>query len=50
MTDIAAVGIEEKNEPKRFEDAFQGVPKSVWYVFEDPKECYDLIQSAVTGN
>jgi len=27
VNDIAAVGIEEKNAPKRFEDAFEGVPR-----------------------
>ncbi|EAQ83003.1 hypothetical protein CHGG_10821 [Chaetomium globosum CBS 148.51] len=27
VTDIAAVGIEEKNEPQRFEKAFEGVPR-----------------------
>jgi phosphatidate phosphatase APP1 len=27
VTDIAAVGIQEKNEPERFEKAFEGVPR-----------------------
>lgn len=27
VTDIAAIGIEEKNEPRRFERAFEGVPR-----------------------
>jgi phosphatidate phosphatase APP1 len=27
VTDIAAIGIEAKNEPKRFEEAFAGVPR-----------------------
>ena len=44
VTDIAALGIAEKNEPKRFEKAFSGVPKNVWHVFEKPEECYKLIQ------
>ncbi|RFU31830.1 hypothetical protein B7463_g4516, partial [Scytalidium lignicola] len=48
VTDIAAVGIEEKNEPARFETAFKGVPSSVWHVFEDPKECYEIISDTVT--
>lgn len=43
VTDIAAVGIEEKNEPERFENAFKGVPKTVWHVFETPEECYQII-------
>lgn len=27
VTDIAAIGTETKNAPKRFEDAFKGVPR-----------------------
>jgi hypothetical protein len=27
VTDISAVGIKEKNEPERFEKAFEGVPR-----------------------
>ena len=49
VTDIAALGIESKNEPKRFEKAFKGVPDNVWHVFEDPQECYKLVADAV-GN
>jgi hypothetical protein len=49
VTDIAAIGIEEKNELERFEKAFKDVPKSVWHVFESPEECYNII-SNVTGN
>ncbi len=47
VTDIAALGIESKNEPQRFELAFKDVPKSVWHVFEDPAECYRMVQEAV---
>ncbi|KAL2148417.1 hypothetical protein VTH82DRAFT_2337 [Thermothelomyces myriococcoides] len=47
VTDVAAVGIEEKNEPKRFEKAFDGVPRELWHVFEEPKECWDLIRRTV---
>lgn len=47
VTDIAALGIEAKNEPQRFEKAFQDVPRSAWHVFEDPAECYELVQEAV---
>jgi len=43
VTDIAAIGINEKNEPIRFEKAFQGIPKDVWKVFEEPEECYDFL-------
>ncbi len=46
VTDIASLGIEDKNEPERFEKAFEGVPRSVWHVFEDPEECYQLVQDA----
>ncbi|KAL5330928.1 hypothetical protein ACEPPN_000454 [Leptodophora sp. 'Broadleaf-Isolate-01'] len=47
VTDIAALGIEEKNEPKRFEKAFKDVPKAAWHVFETPDECYHLIKDTV---
>lgn len=47
VTDIAAIGIEEKNEPARFEKAFEGVPSDVWHVFEKPEECYQIIADAV---
>ncbi|PBP24454.1 actin filament organization protein app1 [Diplocarpon rosae] len=47
VADIAALGIKEKNEPKRFEKAFQDVPKDIWHVFETPEECYQLVQDAV---
>lgn len=48
VTDIASLGIEDKNKPERFEKAFEGVPKSVWHVFEDPNECYKFIEDAVS--
>ncbi|KAK0638930.1 hypothetical protein B0T16DRAFT_234868 [Cercophora newfieldiana] len=47
VTDIASVGTEEKNLPARFENAFEGVPKEAWHVFEDPAECKALIQKLV---
>jgi len=43
VTDIAALGIKDKNEPERFEKAFEGVPEEAWHVFEDPAECYTLV-------
>lgn len=49
VTDIAAVGIADKNKPERFERAFEGLPRSAWHVFEDPAECYPLIDAAVTA-
>jgi hypothetical protein len=45
--DVAAVGIEEKNEPARFEKAFEGIPKDAWYVFEDPARCEEIIRKIV---
>ncbi|KAI9645067.1 hypothetical protein NHQ30_005801 [Ciborinia camelliae] len=47
VTDIAAIGIVEKNEPERFEKAFVGVPKSAWRIFESPEECYDVVEGLV---
>lgn len=47
MDDIAAVGIREKNEPKRFEKAFKDVPRDVWHVFEEPEECCALVEDIV---
>ncbi|EKD18593.1 uncharacterized protein L3040_005948 [Drepanopeziza brunnea f. sp. 'multigermtubi'] len=47
VTDIAALSIEEKNEPKRFKKAFKDVPRDVWHVFESPEECYQLIKDAL---
>ncbi|KXX76026.1 Phosphatidate phosphatase APP1 [Madurella mycetomatis] len=49
VTDIAAVGIEDKNEPARFEKAFAGIPRETWHVFEDPAECWELIHRTVAG-
>ncbi|KIH91067.1 actin filament organization protein app1 [Sporothrix brasiliensis 5110] len=47
VTDIAALGMEEKNDPDRFDKAFEGVPKDKWHVFEHPHQCYALVQQAV---
>ncbi|KAL7624758.1 hypothetical protein AAE478_006330 [Parahypoxylon ruwenzoriense] len=47
VEDIAAIGIEAKNEPERFEKAFKDVPRDVWHVFTDAAECEKLIQDAV---
>ncbi|KAI0121321.1 hypothetical protein BJ170DRAFT_704407 [Xylariales sp. AK1849] len=43
VTDIAALGIEAKNEPERFEKAFKDVPRTRWHVFEDPAECKSIL-------
>ncbi|KAF4493262.1 actin filament organization app1 [Fusarium agapanthi] len=34
--DVAAIGIEEKNQLERFEKAFKNVPVEAWHVFEEP--------------
>lgn len=47
VEDIAAIGIEGKNEPQRFEAAFKDVPRDAWHVFTSPTECDELIQSVV---
>ncbi|KAK7949336.1 phosphatidate phosphatase APP1 [Apiospora aurea] len=49
VPDIAALGIESKNEPKRFEKAFKDVPLERWHVFEDPAECRAIIQKMVAA-
>lgn len=48
VIDIAAVGIQEKNEPQRFETAFKGVSRHAWHVFEEPEECYQIIKDVVS--
>jgi len=47
VDDIAAVGIEDKNKPARFEKAFKHIPKDVWHIFDDPQECYKIINDVV---
>ncbi|KAG6009809.1 hypothetical protein E4U21_001239 [Claviceps maximensis] len=47
-TNIAEIGIDEKNEPDRFERAFKDVPRHLWHVFEDPTECLDLVKRTIT--
>lgn len=47
VDDIAAIGIREKNEPKRFEKAFKDVPRDVWHVFDEPEECGALVEDVV---
>jgi hypothetical protein len=50
VTDIAAVGLQEKNDPERFETAFKGIPSDAWYVFETAEECYQIIKDVVARN
>lgn len=49
VTDITSIGIESKNEPKRFEEAFEDVPKDAWHVFEDPAECQKHIERVLAA-
>lgn len=46
-TNVAEVGIDEKNEPERFEKAFEDVPRHAWHVFEDPAECLDIVKKTI---
>jgi hypothetical protein len=50
VTDIAAVGLQEKNDPERFETAFKGIPSDAWHVFETAEECYQIIKDVVARN
>lgn len=50
VMDIAAVGLAAKNEPERFQKAFQGVPRDRWAVFEDPTEVYSLVKRTVLAD
>lgn len=47
-TDVAALGIKDKNEPERFEKAFKDIPRDAWHVFEDPTECAQIIRDVVS--
>lgn len=47
-TDVAALGIEEKNQPERFETAFKDIPRDAWHVFEDPAECEQIIRNVTS--
>lgn len=47
--DISSVGLEEKNEPARFELAFKGIPRDIWHVFEEPEECNGVLRD-LTGH
>ncbi|KAI1319491.1 hypothetical protein F5Y16DRAFT_414223 [Xylariaceae sp. FL0255] len=48
VEDIAALGIEDKNKPERFEKAFEGVPRDVWHVFgeSEAESCKQIVQDA----
>ncbi|KAF5651299.1 actin filament organization app1 [Fusarium tjaetaba] len=44
-TDVAAIGIEEKNQLERFEKAFKNVPVEAWHVFEEPNFILNALRS-----
>ncbi|KAL7944589.1 hypothetical protein V8C42DRAFT_325266 [Trichoderma barbatum] len=50
VTDSAAVGLVEKNEPQRFEKAFTGIPRDAWHVFDNADECLDLVKNVIKRN
>ncbi|KAL1801025.1 hypothetical protein ACET3X_001367 [Alternaria dauci] len=45
VTGVAEMDEGKKNCPERFEKAFKGVPKEVWYVFEEAQELYAKIDA-----
>ena len=45
VTGVAEMDENKKNDPERFEKAFKGVPKDIWYVFEDPQELYAKVDA-----
>lgn len=45
VTDVDGMEGTTKNDPARFEKAFQDVPKSVWKVFDEPGELYAAIDA-----
>jgi hypothetical protein len=45
---VAAVGIDDKNLPDRFEKAFEDVPRDAWHVFSDPAECAQIIRDTIS--
>jgi phosphatidate phosphatase APP1 len=49
VTGVAEMDGSDKNSDDRFKDAFKGVPETVWYVFEDPKELYDRLEMVLAA-
>lgn len=41
VTGVAEMDESKKNSDERLEKAFEGVPRDVWYAFEDPQEVYE---------
>ncbi|KAF1950043.1 actin filament organization protein-like protein App1-like protein [Byssothecium circinans] len=45
VTEIAELNEDGKNKAERFEEAFKGIPRHIWHVFEDPNELYAKIDA-----
>ena len=41
--------MEEKNKPERFTKTFEGIPETVWKVFEHPSELSDHVKNVASG-
>lgn len=50
VTGVDGMNVAEKNPPERFEKAFEGVPRDIWYVFEDPSELYAKVNALVRSH
>jgi phosphatidate phosphatase APP1 len=48
VTDVSEMEGTDKNKDERFEKAFEGVPRSVWRVFERPEELLQAVESLKT--
>jgi phosphatidate phosphatase APP1 len=48
VTDVAEMNATEKNSDARFEAAFEGVPRSVWTIFDDPKDLTQAVEALTT--
>jgi len=47
VSEVADPHEDEKNSPERFQKAFEGLDKSIWYVFTDPREVARRIDEIV---
>lgn len=48
VTGVKGMDETKKNEPERFEKAFEGVPRSIWRLFDDPSELYQAVDALQT--
>ncbi|KAI9694504.1 MAG: hypothetical protein M1822_000120 [Bathelium mastoideum] len=49
VTGIAGMDEKDKNSDERFEKAFEGLPRDLWYVFENPAELGEMVDE-LAGN